>query len=144
MKNGKAAEKVLIRFQNGIYGFEETNDFILLQEDENKVIWRLQAAACPYPSLLVVDPFLILPDYCPSLTDEQKKSLGDPEPRDLCYLSVAVIRKDPADSVVNLKSPIVINAKKRVGIQIILEESGYPVQYRLFRQQAGRGLGQCL
>jgi len=108
------------------------------------VIWSLQAAETAYPSLIVLDPFLILPNYRPALTEEQNKFFGNPKPDDLCYLAVAVIRKNLEDSAVNLKSPIVIHVKSRLGMQIILEDSNYPVQYRPFRKQMSRGRGACL
>mgnify|MGYP000939922669 CR=1 FL=1 len=144
MGSGIEAESILIHFPNGIYGFENIKDFILLQEDEKKVIWSLQAAETAYPSLIVLDPFLILPNYRPALTEEQNKFFGNPKPDDLCYLAVAVIRKNLEDSAVNLKSPIVIHVKSRLGMQIILEDSNYPVQYRPFRKQMSRGRGACL
>lgn len=125
-------EKTLIHFQNGIYGFEEVKDFVLLQEDDKKVIWSLQAADSSYPALIVLDPFLVLRDYNPHLSADDLNALGDPGPDDLCFLAVAVIRKKLADSVVNLKSPIVINVKNRKGIQVILDNSNYPVRYKPF------------
>lgn len=143
MENAAAAErpqtdeKILIHFPNGIYGFEDVKEFILLQEDEDKVIWSLQAANHPYPTILVVDPLLVMPGYAPSLTDIERKALGNPDPDDLCWLAVAVIRKKLEDSVVSLKSPIVINVKTRLGMQVILEDD-YPARYRLFAQSGGR------
>ena len=144
MENAAAAEKpqaeerILIHFPNGIYGFEEVKDFILLQEDENRVIWSLQAADRPYPSIIVVDPTLVMPGYAPKLSASDCRKLGDPGHDDLCWLAVAVIRKKLEDSVVSLKSPIVINVKNRVGMQVILEDDDYPLRYRLFAQSGGR------
>lgn len=144
LKMESAAEnKVLIHFPNGIYGFEGIKDFILLQEDENKVIWALQAADKDYPSLIVVDPFMVASGYSPALTSAQKSSLGNPEPEDLCYLSVMVIRRRLEDSVINLKSPIVINAKSHTGMQVILDGSDYPVEYRPFHKQKCGGQETC-
>lgn len=131
-------EQIVIHFKEGIYGFEDIKNFVLLQEDENKVIWSLQAADSPYPSLIVVDPFLVLNDYRPNLAPEDLKAIGNPQEDNLCFLAVAVIRKKLEDSVVNLKSPIVINAKLKIGKQIILDNSDYPVRYRLFQNPVHR------
>lgn len=131
-------EKILIHFPRGIYGFEEVKEFILLQEDESKVIWSLQAAEKPYLSIIVVDPALVVPDYTPKLTAADRSALGNPGPDDLCWLAVAVIRKKLEDSVVSLKSPIAINVKNRIGMQVILEDGNYPLRYRLFSKSRGR------
>ncbi len=143
MENASAAvkpqpdEKILLSFPNGIYGFEDVKEFILLQEDENRVIWSLQAADRSYPSILVVDPSLVMQGYAPKLAAADRRALGGPEPDDLCWLAVAVIRKKLEDSVVSLKSPIVVNVKNHRGMQVILEDD-YPQRYRPFAKGGER------
>lgn len=132
-------QKNIIRFQNGIYGFETVRKFILLQQDEAGAVWSLQAADAPYPSLIVVNPFLIFPDYSPAFSTQDLRLLGNPEEKDLCILTVAVIKRELNDSVVNLKSPVVINVPKRIGRQVILEDSHYPVRAPLFRDAPAGG-----
>ncbi|OCN03204.1 protein FliW [Clostridium sp. W14A] len=128
----RTGSRNIIRFENGIYGFESVKEFILLQRDESQIIWSLQAAHDAYPSLIVVNPFFVFKDYEPSLSPEDLKRLGNPKPEDLCFLAVAVIKRELKNSVVNLKSPIVINVPQKTGAQVILEESSYPVRCRLF------------
>lgn len=134
----QAETETVIHFPNGIYGFEDVRDFILLQEDENRVVWSLQAVGRPYPSIIVVDPCVVMPGYAPRLAAADRRALGEPGPDDLCWLAVAVIRKKLEDSVVSLKSPIVINSKNRVGMQVILDDERYPLRCRLFAKNAGR------
>jgi flagellar assembly factor FliW len=137
-ETAQTEEKILIHFPNGIYGFEDVKEFILLQEDDNRVVWSLQAADQSYPSIIVVDPSLVMPGYAPKLTAEDRGVLGNPETEDLCWLAVAVIRKKLEDSVVSLKSPIVINVKNRLGMQVILDDDKYPLRCRPFAKNRGR------
>lgn len=139
IETGEKNQKNIIRFENGIYGFESVKEFILLQQDQSQTIWSLQAAHSPYPSLIVINPFLVFPDYEPALSKQDLELLGNPSREDLCFLVVAVIKQNLADSVVNLKSPIVINAVKRIGRQVILEDCGYPVRCKLFHNAAAGG-----
>ena len=125
-------EDIVIHFEDGIYGFEDVKDFVLLEKDESRVIWSLRAAEGDIPSLVVVDPFVIMPGYRPSLTEAELKSIGSPEKGELCFLAVAVIRRKLEESAVNLKSPIAINTLTRQGRQVIMENSDYPVRYRPF------------
>lgn len=127
-------KKTVVRFADGLYGFEDVKDYVLLQEGGTQMIWSLQAAGRSYPSFIVVNPFLIVKDYKLSLTEEDCRVLGEPADGDLCCLAVAVIKKNLPDSVVNLKSPIVINVKTKIGRQIIMEDSDYPVRYHLFKK----------
>lgn len=122
----------ILHFREGICGFETVRNFILLQEDETKTIWSLQATDSRYPSFLVVNPFLVDRNYRPVLSDADLRFLGNPEPQDLCFLVITVIRKNLSDSVVNLKSPIVINVRNKTGKQIIMEDSSYSVRSPLF------------
>lgn len=125
-------QRVIIRFEDGIYGFEDIKDYVLLQEDDSQVIWTLRAAYAPCPSFIAVNPFLLVKDYKPRLTDEDFRKLGSPAEEDLCFLAIAVIRRNLQDSAANLKSPVVINAKLKTGRQIIMDDTDYPVRYRLF------------
>ncbi|MFU0831625.1 MAG: Flagellar assembly factor FliW [Oscillospiraceae bacterium] len=139
IESGEKNQKNIIRFEDGIYGFESVKEFILLQRDQTQTIWFLQAADSPYPSLIVINPFLVFPDYAPTLSKQDLKLLGNPSKEDLCFLAVAVIKQNLADSVVNLKSPIVINVEKKIGRQVILEDCSYPVRCKLFHNAAAGG-----
>lgn len=124
--------KTVLHFKEGLYGFETVKDYVLLQEDDAGTIWSLQAADGPVPSFIVLNPFTIAGDYRPSIPREDYEALGSPEESDLCFLVIAVIAEQPENTVVNLKSPVVINVKTRMGKQIIMEDSDYPVRCRLF------------
>lgn len=127
--------KTPIRFAEGLYGFESVKDYILLQEDDAGAVWSLQAAEKPVPSFIVLDPFLVVRGYSPRISREDYEALGSPRESDLCFLVIAVIGEKPENTFVNLKSPLVINAKTRAGKQIIMEESDYPVRCRLFPEK---------
>jgi flagellar assembly factor FliW len=50
----------------------------------------------------------------------------------LRLLLIAIVPQNIKDITVNLKSPVVVNMGKRLAVQAILENSAYPVRYRLF------------
>jgi len=135
--------KNIIRFEDGIYGFESVKEFILLEQDESHAIWSLQAARAPYPSLIVINPFPVFPDYSPVLSPADRERLGNPKEEDLCFLAVAVIKRELKDSVVNLKSPVVVNVPEKLGRQVILEDSSYPVRCKLFQDAAAGRDSSC-
>ena len=126
------AEEQIITFKDGLYGFEDIKEYVLLQEDDSKTIWSLQAAHSSVPSFVVVNPYMIMEDYSPILSHDDLKELGMPKDEDICFLAVTVLKDNMEDSVVNLKSPIVINAMTRQAKQIILENNDYPIRCKLF------------
>jgi flagellar assembly factor FliW len=122
----------IIHFEEGILGFEEVKDYLLFHEDDSDIIWNLQSADSDIPSFIVIDPYAVLSDYQPVFTQADLDYFGETDMSNLVLLAVAVIRPNLVDSVVNLKSPIVIDVNTRQAKQIILENSDYPIRYKLF------------
>lgn len=122
----------IIHFKDGILGFEDIHEYLLYHEDENNIIWSLQAVDSDVPSFIVIDPFTILPAYRPALSAQELSYFSDTDPSDLCFLAIAVLAPELTDSVANLKAPIVIDINTREAKQVILEDSDYPIRYRLF------------
>ncbi|GAI49025.1 unnamed protein product, partial [marine sediment metagenome] len=46
---------------------------------------------------------------------------------------LVAIPEDPSRIRANLLAPLVINVLRRLGKQVILEQSGYPLQYQLVK-----------
>lgn len=122
----------IIHFEEGILGFEDVKDYLLYHEDDSNIIWNLQNAADEIPSFIVVDPFAVLTDYSPVFTQPELDYFGETDPENLILLVIAVIKPNLVDSVVNLKAPVVIDANTKKAKQIILENSDYPIRYKLF------------
>ncbi len=122
----------IIHFKEGILGFEDVHEYLLYHEDDNNIIWSLQAAESDIPSFIVVDPFTVLSSYNPVLSKQQLEYFGEADTSNLCFLGIAVIKPELTDSVINLKAPIVIDINTKEAKQIILEDSEYPIRYRLF------------
>ncbi len=122
----------IIHFEEGILGFEDVKEYLLYHEDDSDIIWNLQSADSDIPSFIVIDPYAVLSDYRPEFTKADLDYFDETDMTNLVLLVVAVIRPNLAESVVNLKSPIVIDVNTRKAKQIILENSDYPIRYKLF------------
>lgn len=132
LQNTQADEQNVIHFDDGILGFEEVKEYLLYHEDEDGVIWSLQAARADVPSFIVVDPYPFISDYNAQLTQAELAYFGETGTENLCVLVVAVIKPNLKDSVVNLKAPIVIDVNSKKAKQIILENGDYPIRFKLF------------
>ncbi len=125
----------IIRFDEGILGFEDVKEFQLFQEDDSNIIWNLQNSNAQIPSFIVIDPYAIVNHYDPVFTQADLEYFGETDASNFVVLVIAVIRPNLADSVVNLKSPIVIDVTTKRAKQIILENSDYPIRYKLFAKE---------
>ena len=127
----------IITFPDGIYGFEEQNDYVLLKNPINDWLMHLQSVSQADPRFLLIDPFIFFEDYKPELPESVLSLLGVKSEEMLSFFCVAVIPDDPTKLTINLKSPVVINFNKRLGAQVILENSDYSVKTPLFDNERG-------
>lgn len=122
----------VIHFPDGIYGFDDSRRFALLDTGSSAGMMHLQCVDSPTPRFIVLDPFLILEDYAPEIPPEAFKKLRAETLEELTLLVIAVIPQDFRASTVYLKSPIAINFKQHLGMQVILGNRDYSVRFRLF------------
>jgi flagellar assembly factor FliW len=125
--------EAIIKFPRGLFAFEGSKEFILIEKEGYKQKW-LQAVDSERPRFIVFDPTDIVLGYLPELPVEALKELklASGECPDL-YV-VAVIPENIKDMTVNLKSPLLINKKERLAVQIVLEKGDFPIRYRVFKE----------
>jgi flagellar assembly factor FliW len=71
---------------------------------------------------------------------EDIEGLGAYNAEDFVIYNVAVVREHPEDLTVNLRAPIVINAKNRKGKQVITTDEQYAIRYPLYKAiKSGEG-----
>lgn len=132
-------EEEIITFKKGIYGFEDEKRFVLLGkvDDENPFKW-LQAVDNKDLCFVVIDPFVFRKDYSPVIDESIINLIETQKEEDIRFLSIVVIPEDHAKMSANLRSPIIINAKKNLAMQYILEQDEYTTRhYILDEMQKG-------
>ncbi|MDR1604604.1 MAG: flagellar assembly protein FliW [Gracilibacteraceae bacterium] len=127
----------VFRFAGGLFAFEHEQEFVIIDYDfaaPDSPIKCLQSVSGAV-SFTIIDPFCFLPEYKPVVPEEGKKDLECTDEADLRYFVIAVVSRPIRDTVVNLLCPIVINIKNRLAAQVILENTQYPMQYRIFASE---------
>ncbi len=128
-------EEDIIEFPEGVYAFESSKRFVVLDTNSNAGIMQLQCAQAQTPRFIILDPFMFLEDYAPVVPEDAMKKLKADSLEQLSFFVIAVIPENVAAATVNLKSPVVINFKERLGMQVMLDNSEYSVRFRLFDQE---------
>lgn len=128
-------DEKIIDFPNGIIGFENFNKFTIIYDIDNdsqtRISW-LQSVEEPALALPVIDPLAIVPEYIPMIEDELLAPLGNPADEDLLFLLVMTVPADMTKVTANMKAPIIINAEKKKGVQLIVENADYPVKFNVY------------
>ena len=126
----------VILFEEGIIGVPRARRFQLL-EREGSPVRVLRCLDIEGFALPVVDPLAVQPDYHPEIGARLSASLdlsaADP------VLLLAVASFEPDGTVVNLRAPVFINPRRRLGAQVILDDRRYPIRAPLPLPDDARG-----
>jgi flagellar assembly factor FliW len=115
----------------GILGFEQFKDYMLLANPAEAPFAWLRVTENASLAFVVVNPFLVMPDYTPDIPDADVELLGLKESNDALLFNIVTVW-GPNRASVNLKGPIVINRHTHVGKQVIIANaSNYSVQHPL-------------
>lgn len=117
-------EKV-ITFPSGLAGFEQNKRFMLAHEEgqEHPVSYTLQSLDDPTLAFQIVDPSTLGFNYELELTDAENALLQSPAPEDVVVMQVLFKANEGGKAAItpNLRAPLLINTKARVGLQKIME-----------------------
>ncbi len=139
-------EGKIITFPAGIPGFQNEKRYVLLPAgDDSPLIW-LQSVENPALAFLAASPADFGLNYSFDLSDTIAEELEIQAPDDLLILVLLTLRREEEGRdgqvkvTANLLGPLVINANKKKGRQVVLDPSKYPVQYDMsafFKKSAG-------
>jgi flagellar assembly factor FliW len=129
-------ENEILHFPQGLYSFEEFKNFVLIEKDDCPALW-LQSVDDINPRFIVFNPKDILKNYRPKVLQSSLKVLEAKTAEELSFFVIAVIPSDIKKMTVNLKSPVAINFKKHLAMQVMLENEEYGVRYPVYAQEKG-------
>lgn len=127
----------VIIFEQGLYGFEDRQKFILINLDDAEFPFNwLQSIENEELSFVLTSPFLFVENYEFELPDQVAETLSIEKPEDALILSTVVLNEELNKSTMNLQAPIIINRNSNKGRQIILEED-YDLKYKFLLKKEG-------
>ena len=122
-------ENEILEFEKGMLGFEELKKFVIIKDSEIFIEW-LQSVE-DTTSFAIMDPFVADKNYSFELPDKIMEQLDIKSKEDVMIRTVVIIPEDITKIRTNLQAPIIINAKLKKAMQIILDDS-YPIRYEFY------------
>jgi len=123
-------ESEIISFNQGLPGFPEYRQFILLSLDADLPLALLQSTEEASIGFVVAFPFVFKQDYTFDLSEEDKEDLQIEKEEDVLTYSIVTLQETFEDSTMNLLAPVIININKKLGKQIVLQDSkAYPLRF---------------
>ena len=123
----------IITFDQGILGFEELTQFAIIAVEECLPFEWLISLEDPVVAFPILDPTLLFSDYKPSLTKEDIVLLDIKNEMDVEMFCIVTLGETPENVTLNLKGPILINMKNKIGKQIVLTEDYYSLNQSLIQ-----------
>ena len=120
----------IISFNQGLPGFPEYKQFILLSLDADLPLALLQSTEEATIGFVVAFPFAFKQDYVFDLSEEDKEDLNIEKEEEVLTYSIVTLQETFVDSTINLLAPVIINTNKKLGKQIVLQDSkAYPIRF---------------
>lgn len=127
----------VITFTQPIIGFQEYRRFVLLPGPPESAVTWLQSTESGELAFLLMNPKDVVPDYGFHLGQHELAELAVSVQSELDIYTILVVSEDVTKVRTNLKAPILINTRQRLGKQTVLEKSDYPIQFFLSRAREG-------
>ncbi len=128
-------ESNYIHFSNGIPGFQEEHQFVVLPLEEDETFYIMQSVNTSTLAFVMVNPFTYYPNYDFNLDESIVESLQIKTPEDVLVYSILTIQDPFENTTVNLQAPIIINSKNHMGKQIILNNEKYLTRHKLMEKR---------
>jgi flagellar assembly factor FliW len=121
----------VITLTQPIIGFPEYRRFIVLPGPPDSGLYWLQSTESGSLAFLMMNPRLVVPEYKITLSAHELTELAAHSSDELEVYTLLVVPADKTQVRTNLRAPVLLNRKLRLGKQTILEKSDYPIQYFL-------------
>lgn len=124
-------EDKIIEFPEGIPGFKEEKEFVLLPLEENSLFVIMQSVNNSDLAFITIEPKSIIKDYEFVISEKTEELLEISGIEDIILLNIVNIKDKVENMTINLAAPLVININANLGKQVILDDNNYPVKYNL-------------
>lgn len=115
----------------GLLGFEQIKDYQLICNPAEEPFCWLQVQGDASLAFVVIDPFLVVPDYHPDIPQADVEFLGLARPEDAQLYNIVTLH-GANQATINLKGPVVLNRHTQVAKQVVIANaSHYSVQHPL-------------
>jgi flagellar assembly factor FliW len=119
-------EDRIICFREGLLGFPDKKNYIILEDKPGSPFLWLQSVDEPGLAFVMINPFLMKTDYLTDLSrDDETLLKGQNDEEVLIFSIVTIPRGEVEKATMNLMGPLVIGSESRNARQVILANSGY-------------------
>ncbi|MGG0464186.1 flagellar assembly protein FliW [Priestia aryabhattai] len=121
-----------LTFNQGIPGFLEETEFVILPLPEAEAFQVLQSIQTKELAFVITDPFQFFLDYDFQLEPQEIEKLQLQQVEDAVVYVLLTMSDSVEKITANLQAPVIINTKQQLAKQVILMNTAYETKHRLF------------
>lgn len=125
-------EQDIIHFSEGLLGFNEFCQFVLLDDPNDEIFAWLQSCEDANLAFPVLEPELFVTDYHFSLSKNDLEALHLKSKDGTRSFAIITIPDDPTQMTANLKAPLIINVAERLGRQAVMQDNNLAIREPIF------------
>ncbi|GAB6167717.1 flagellar assembly protein FliW [Clostridium carnis] len=122
-------EDEIVTFKKGIPGFEDLKKYVIKKVSNESPFSIVQSIENKDIAFIVISPFDVESTYEIELSDEIIKKVEVVSPEDIMLYSIVTLNSKVENITANLKAPLVINIKKKIGEQFIGDKEIYQIKH---------------
>jgi len=124
----------IVTFNEGLLGFENLKKYFVVDPGDSTLILWLQSTEDDKVAFPIIEPKIFKPDYIAKLLPADLNGLDLESLQAAKLYSILTIPANVTEMSANLKAPVVINSAKKVGKQIVLQDSKLSVKHEMYKQ----------
>ncbi|GBU28450.1 flagellar assembly protein FliW [Treponema sp. R8-4-B8] len=127
-------EKQKVIIPQGLFGFEDYKEYVLLDNMEQGQFFWLQSIDDKETAFILINPFLFRNDYEANVTNDELAEIGIKSPENALVFVIVTIPQDGSSMTANLQGPIIINKENMTGMQAILSDSKWRTKHDIIAE----------
>jgi flagellar assembly factor FliW len=124
----------IITFAEGLLGFEHLKKYFVVDPGDSTLILWLQSTEEEKVAFPIIEPKIFKPDYIAKLLPADLNGLELDSITNAKLYSILTIPANVTEMSANLKAPVLINSARKVGKQIVLQDSKLSVKHEMYRE----------
>ena len=124
----------LVTFAEGLFGFENLKKYFVVDPGDSTLILWLQSTEEEKVAFPIIEPKIFKPDYIAKLLPADLNGLELESLQAAKLYCILTVPANVTEMSANLKAPIVINSAKKIGKQIVLQDSKVSVKHEMYKE----------
>ena len=124
----------ILFFSQGILGFEDLSRFFIIDPKDEALIMWLQSVDDGKVAFPIIEPQVLDANYSVKFLSSDLEVLGLKDSGDIEVYVILTIPKDIKKVSANFKAPLIVNPKRNLGGQIVLQDNRWSVCREVYRE----------